>query len=114
MAETGRTERTEGVVWVIPSEIDSGSSRGEQNTLRRSNIEVGEGKPVSANQDDLLPIHTESPEGETEILSKTAFNDLRNVECSGSSLLSEAASGGPRLASFNSCDIIQSRVAPPA
>jgi hypothetical protein len=68
-----------------------GFPRGEQNTLRRSNIEVGEGKSVSANQAVMLLIYTENPEGDPEILVKTAFDDPRNVECSESLLLSGAS-----------------------
>jgi ubiquitin len=101
------------VVQVIPIEIEGGFPRGEQNTLRRSNVEVGEGKPVPAIQEVMLPIHIESLEGDPEILVKTAISDPGNVECSWSLLFSGAASGGPKMASLNLCDINQSREALP-
>jgi hypothetical protein len=68
------------VAQAIPIEIDGGFPRAEQNMLRRSNIEVREGKPVPADQEVTLPIYIESPDGKTEILVKIASNDLRNAE----------------------------------
>jgi hypothetical protein len=85
-----------------PLGFQDGFPRGEQNTLRRSNIEVGEGKSVLANLEVMLSIPIESLEGEPEILSKTALNDPTHD--TGGSPLCEAAR---RLmtASLNSCDI---------
>jgi hypothetical protein len=88
MTEAAQTERTESLVWAIPSEAEDGFPRGEQNTLRRSNIAAGKGKPVPANQEELLPIQAGSPKGETEIFAKTAVKDPGNFVCPGSPLMS--------------------------
>jgi hypothetical protein len=68
VSETAQSGRAEGLVWAAPSEFEGGSPRGEQNTLRRSNLDVGEGGSVPASQEEMLQIQAGSLEGETEIL----------------------------------------------
>jgi hypothetical protein len=81
-----------------PNGFQDGFPRGEQNMLRRSNIEVGEGKSVFEIQEVMVSIRSEIPEGEPEILEKTINKDPRNIECSVS------LAGGPMTAS-DLCDI---------
>jgi hypothetical protein len=80
--EKGRSGRGIFVEQTTPNGLQDGFPRGEQNTLRRSNIEVGEGKSVFEIQEVMLSIRSEIPEGEPEILEKTINEDPRNIECS--------------------------------
>jgi hypothetical protein len=65
--EAAHSGELEGEVRATPSEDYDRVSRGEQNTLQRSNIEVGEGNPIVDVQEVMLPIQTGRLEGETEI-----------------------------------------------
>jgi hypothetical protein len=96
--EKGRSGRKIFVEQTTPNGFQDEFPRGEQNTLRRSDIEVGEGKPVFEIQEVMLSIHSEIPEGEPEILEKTINEDPRNIE------RSESLARGPLTAS-DLCDI---------
>jgi hypothetical protein len=105
IAEAARTGGTKGLVWATPSEVEDGFPQGDKNTLRRSNLGVGEGKPVPANQEELLPIGAGSPEGETKILKKTTVKDPGNIGCPASPMMSGAASMDPLMDHLIQCDI---------
>jgi hypothetical protein len=80
--QKGRSGRKIFVEQTTPNGFQDGFPRAEQNTLRRSNLEVGEGKSIFEIQEVMLSIRLEIPEGEPEILEKTINEDPRNIESS--------------------------------
>jgi hypothetical protein len=64
-AQTGRLERE---VRATPREDYDRVSRGEQNRLRPSDVDVREGNPIVRTQEVMLPIQIGKLGGETEIL----------------------------------------------
>jgi hypothetical protein len=94
ISEGAQTGRLEGDVRATPIENYDRVSRGEQNTLRRSNCIVGEGNPIVNNQEVMLLIRTGRPEGETEILreGRSAEQSSQKGEISEQEEISERSS----------------------
>jgi hypothetical protein len=102
--EAVQSGELEGEVRVTPSEDHDRASRGEQNTLRRSNIQVGEGNPIVGNQEVMLPIQSGRLEGETEIqdVKMSVYKDVTGDESrsqtradTDSALLDSTSDGTP-------------------
>jgi hypothetical protein len=74
ISKAAQSGELEGEVRATPNDDHGRVSRGEQNTLRRSNIEVGEGNPIVEIREVILPIQTGRLERETEISSSLSLS----------------------------------------